>query len=337
MINIEAIYIKGGKILIVGPYPPQLGGISVFIYRLHKLMLNQGYQVTVFNTALSYRFFGMKFLAFIMLVVKQKHTVIHIHNFDFKRVIILFLLRPIKKYKIYFTDHNPFLFDNRNLLTTSFIRFYLFKLDKLIVVNDHVLSNYRAHKAKLPKDCIIENAFLPPPVEDKEKILNSYPLELFTFLTNHSPIIIANAYQLKKVDGVDLYGLDMCLELVRKLNQDYSNVGLVFCIADEKTNSQMLTDAVKFINDTGISRNVFFLTGQKEIWPLYEKAHLFVRPTYRDGYGISIDEALHFNCPAIASDVCKRNPNTLIFKNRNISELYAQCNLIFKTNNNGFR
>ncbi len=61
-------------------------------------------------------------------------------------------------------------------------------------------------------------------------------------------------------------------------------------------------------------------------------ADLMVRPTYRDGYGISVAEALHFGCPAIASDVCRRAKGAIIFKNRDFDDLIEKARRVLSKN-----
>ena len=67
------------------------------------------------------------------------------------------------------------------------------------------------------------------------------------------------------------------------------------------------------------------MTGERELWPLFRKADLMVRPTCTDGYGISIAEALYFDCPAVASDVCVRPEGTLLFNNRDMDDFYEKA------------
>ena len=45
-----------------------------------------------------------------------------------------------------------------------------------------------------------------------------------------------------------------------------------------------------------------------------------VRPTCTDGFGVSIQEAITFGCPAVASDVCQRPTGTVVFKNRDMED-----------------
>ena len=55
-----------------------------------------------------------------------------------------------------------------------------------------------------------------------------------------------------------------------------------------------------------------------EVWKLSD---LFIRPTYTDIEGISVKEALYCGTPAIASDVCKRPSEAVLFKNRSYEDL----------------
>ena len=84
------------------------------------------------------------------------------------------------------------------------------------------------------------------------------------------------------------------------------------------------------IEELGVKNNFYFLTGQRELWPLFKKVNLMVRPTSSDGFGISISEALFFSCPAIASNVCERPTGTIIFENRNLNDLTEKCITILK-------
>lgn len=80
----------------------------------------------------------------------------------------------------------------------------------------------------------------------------------------------------------------------------------------------------ELISNLGIESNFYFLTGQKELWPLFKQSDLMIRPTYSDCYGISIAESLYFDSPAIASAVCDRPEGTVLFKNRDTDDLYKK-------------
>jgi glycosyltransferase involved in cell wall biosynthesis len=123
--------------------------------------------------------------------------------------------------------------------------------------------------------------------------------------------------------GVDLYGLDLCVDLVSELKKIYPQIGLLFALA-EIGETTYFEETIHRIRKKTIADNFFFMTGQKELWPLFKKCDLMVRPTYSDGYGISIAEALYFHCPAVASDVGGRPEGTILFRNRDFDDFLCK-------------
>jgi len=317
------------SLLIVGYYPPPLGGISVHIYRLHKQLLNS----SILDTTKKELFKGQKAIKLFFELLTGRYQAVHIHVYDIKILLVVWAARKLKKFDIIFTAHNPRLFHTNHELYKKFYKLFLSNVDFLVAVSEHIIEDYKVNNVKLPKNIIIENAFLPPPLEDEQKIFDSYPKSLLAFTASHSPILTANASSIVLINDVDLYGLDMCIELTAMLKENFSDIGFVFALADDKRNEQYIATMKKRIVDLGIENNFYFLTGQKELWPLFKQSNLMVRPTYSDGYGISIAEALYFDSPAIASDVCDRPKGTIFFDNRNIDDLYKKSFSILKGKN----
>jgi len=218
-------------------------------------------------------------------------------------------------------------YNKSNFFVKLVIKKMIFKAEYIQIVGKH-LEQFLLDIGYNENKIIIKNAFLEPPLEDENKILATYERELIDFIDSHDKIIIANASYLVFHNNVDLYGLDMCIELTSKLKKDYPNIGFVFALANEKANVIYLEQMKKRIKDLEIEDNFYFITGQKELWPLFKKADLMIRPTLSDGYGISIAEALYFDCPAIASDVSDRPEGTTIFKNRDLEDLYNKSIII---------
>jgi glycosyltransferase involved in cell wall biosynthesis len=127
-------------------------------------------------------------------------------------------------------------------------------------------------------------------LEDEESILKTYPSEVKEFAASRRPLIVANAFQIVFYRGVDLYGLDMCVEVVAALKESYPHVGLIFAVA-EVGEAAYFEKIKRRIDELGIEDNFLFLTGQRELWPLFRRADLMVRPTCSDAYGISVAEA----------------------------------------------
>ena len=64
----------------------------------------------------------------------------------------------------------------------------------------------------------------------------------------------------------------------------------------------------------GVAEQVYILHGNKELWPLFQRVDLFVRPTLSDGDSVSVREALYFNLPVVASDAVERPMGVHCFK-----------------------
>jgi glycosyltransferase involved in cell wall biosynthesis len=193
-----------------------------------------------------------------------------------------------------------------------------------MLVGDHLKKLYDEYLNEPLHNIEINSAFIPPPPEDEPGILDSYSDTTREFVEQRSPLIIANAYRIEFHENTDLYGIDMCINLVERLKPDYPNIGLLFALADIG-DYQYFDGMKRKVSNAGLNENFRFLTGQRELWPLFKKADLMVRPTCVDGFGISIAEALHFGCPAVASDVCVRAEGARVFKNRNMDDFEAKC------------
>ena len=327
------IYPKDSRILFIGPYPPPLGGVSVHTKRLIMLLRRNGYDVDLFDTSRNCNSSSINLLKLVQIIFLKRYDIIHIQYYFRKYILIIFLLRNFMKFSIYYTQHNPRLFTDLNKLAHNFRKKFIEKLDYLVVVAEHIRESYEKKNIKLPKNIIVRNAFLPPPLEEESEIMQTYSPKTQEFIRSHKPIIIANAWQIIFYDGVDLYGLDLCVELTLRLKKDFPKIGFLFVLANEKINIDYINKVKTKIDELCVNNNFHFITGQKELWPLFKLADLSVRPTATDGDALSIREALYFDCPVIASDVVGRPEGTTTFKNRDIDDLYTHMFEMLKIKN----
>ena len=308
------------KYYLVGPMPPPLGGVSVFIYRYAKILNKRGYDVCHFDR--SKMSILNKLYYYTCIIIDMQKCIYHLNGPDFMMMLLL-LVRPFP-IRIIYHDHSGRILENFSWVKKMIFKLFFIRVNKCIFVGGHIKKYYDKHKIGLPQKLIIKNAFLPPPIQEEEAIWKSYSNETIYFITTRKPLVIANAFQIMFFQGTDLYGLDLCVELVMRLKTKYPNVGLVFALA-EINNRQYYADIIQRIKKYEIVDNIHFLTGQKEIWPLFKKMDLMIRPTFNDGYGISIAEALYMGCAAVASDVCDRPEGTVLFKNRDIDDLESKA------------
>jgi len=305
----------------IGPLPPDLNGISVYLYRLSKINKkakfidwNKINSPSKFRRWLIRQFFDLNKKNFIF------------HPPSIKKRLIFYFLSIFSVHDFSIAIHGfPLIvqYKNANLLQRVLIRKMLKRARYIHVVN-------KTHKKFLEslkinnKNIIVKPAFLPPPIEEKEKILNTYEPELLYHIRERSPLIVANAACVKFHDGIDLYGLDICVELTARLVKEYPNLGFIFAISNDKIYPTYIKKIKYKLKSLKITKNFYFMSGQKELWPIFEEADLFLRPTHTDGDALSVREALFFNCEVICSDVTSRPKGVILFKDRNIEDLYLK-------------
>jgi len=297
----------------IGALPPPLGGISIYLYRLQKYS----------NTDTVVDEIQLNKIQFVKLLLKKnKHFVYHSPNLI--RRLLVYLFSSIMGNQFTIVSHGDGLknsYINSNMFIKYLIKRMLKKATSIQTVN-HKIADFLVQVLNIEKDKIYtQHAFLPPPLEDEKAILSTYEKELLDFVEQNRPLIIANASSIAWYKEQDLYGLDMCVQLVDNLKKEYPNIGLVFALANIGDEAYYQKIGLK-IKQLKLEQSVYFMTGQKELWPLFKKANVMVRPTCSDGYGISIAEALYFKCPAVASDVCDRPEGTVLFENRDQNGFY---------------
>ena len=319
--KILELYSKNKRILLVGPYPPPIGGISVHLRRLHHILIENVYDASIYNTRTEDLSKFGRCNRYAKLLFYNKYDIVHVHGYRPIFFYITWFLKNWKSYDFYFTDHNARLFDTLGFWGQKIYRFAIKKLSLLILVNNDVRSIYKNKCHVLPSNIIVRNAFLPPVLNEERQIMQTYSQESKNFVNTRKPLIVANASRIVFFNGIDLYGLDMCVELIYKCKSCFPNIGLLFVLANSKTDSSYLEALKRRIEYLGISDNFHFMTGQKELWPLFKLADLCVRPTVSDGDAVSVRESLYFGCPVIASNAVQRPAGTVTFTTRDIDDL----------------
>ncbi|MBA7548558.1 hypothetical protein ES705_41019 [subsurface metagenome] len=321
----------------IGPLPPPLGGISVYLYRLSKIDTKDIYideKVFFGNGKISIKLipstiYFFKWYLNQLLIFRKKIYVYHSH-LKFVR-FLLYLLSIISKHEYIIVIHgHSIIYQYKGSISKIFIRLILDNARLIQVVNQYYKDYITNVINTRNNNILVKNAFLPPPLEEEDKIIENYSSNLVYFFKNRKPLILANAGSIRFYNNIDIYGLDLCVDLIIKLKLKYPNIGFIFALADSSNYKFYLLKIIKKIKQNNIEENFYFLTGQKEIWPLFKKVDFFIRPTYFDGTPVSILEARNFNCPVIASDCSPRPSSVILFKNRDLDDLYLKVLDILK-------
>jgi len=343
------------KIVIIGIEPPPLGGIAVHIERVIAKFLNQQNSVILIDVIKQSRARSRVgyFLYLIKTICKAKPDIIYYHTLSLRKLPIelgcLIFLKTLLNGQLILIDHTPRFFYGKSRFYRKTLRLLLYFIDKHILIGDATYKAYLENRIFLPplhtlgkNGVSIESPYLPPDFTKMDEIYSKYPENLKNFMARCSPIVLINGSAMRLLNGVDLYGFDMALELLspdtsNELLEMPRNTGLIIVLAEigdqdyfNKINSKIKYPAVAE-GYGGHRKNIYLLLGcSQEIWPLFKKIDLFIRPTCSDAYGISIQEALDMNVPVVASNVCQRPEGTILFESRNRNDFEEKVKACLK-------
>ncbi len=314
---------------IWGFYPPPLGGISIYCKRLVDKLHGKEPSVILRNFAKSKSRkeyvvdVSNPLWEFVCLLFVKKRI---IHS-QFTNIYLLLLLYIFgARHPLIMTLHN-----RRLVLLCGWKRRVvnlLFRRARYIIYND---STYTAELQK--KYDIEENkiVILPTYISPLNEECKGLTPEIETFCNKYEYTISANGSSLVKNVYGDVYGLDQIIELMNRLvNKDGMNVGLVFCISE--VCGEYYNECVERIKKLNLTDNFLFVINSDvngfEVWG---RTDLFLRPTMSDMEGVSVKEALEFGTPVVASDVCVRPREAVLYATGNIDDLYDKvCKVLHK-------
>ncbi len=318
--NIKHSYsdsITNKRIAIFGHVPPPYGGVAVHIERvMHKLRAQEN-SVYLFDTLRSYfRFlYPLRLLFFFCRIRPQ---IVHCHTNDLRsglaELLILIFLKKLFKCQFVLIEHNCRHLSARTAAYKKNYTRFLKDVDRLVLIGEATQAHYRAHGIQTHAHESVESAFLPPLTNRG----NDYPQDLHTFFERHSPIILANASQKAFLNDQDLYGIDLFAQALRQLKKEFPRVGLVVLTQNAQEHYAAMLAA----------HPAYILQGPYELWPLFKNVDIFVRPTRSDAASVSVEEALHFGVPVIASDAVQRPLDVILFRSGDAGDLCEKMRII---------
>ncbi len=166
---------------------------------------------------------------------------------------------------------------------------------------------------------IVQDAFIPPIKRNERLILNTYSSSLTIFMKEHTPLMLMSVAHLMRRENKDMYGFDTALQLLADISDDYPDAGLIIGLP-QVNDPHYFKWLQKLMKEYSIAEQIYILHGNREIWPLFERVDLFIRPTLTDGDSISVREALYFKVPVVATDASVRPAGVHCFATNNRSD-----------------
>lgn len=306
---------------IVGPVSPPLGGISVYVDRLSRQLRTAGHNVT--NIDFTRGGIAGKVLGLLKIVFDPRSTTVDLHAFDFSAMAAA-LVRPFGK-TVTYMDHNTLLYRRQVAGPRAWIlKRFLRRAKEVSFVSAEGMKFYKQNGFTF-RSAVVKHAYIQPPLAEQSRIYSGYSSTTRSFIEKRRPLLVANASQVVFAEGKDLYGMDMCVDLVLALRVEFPMIGLLFGLANPARHPEYLRAIKKKIQDAGAAENFHFLTGQQELWPVFRCSVLMLRPTTGDGYAVSVAEALDLGCKVLASDAVERPEEAVLFRSRDMEDFIRKA------------
>lgn len=308
------------RVLVLGPVPPPYGGVSVHVQRVISLLEQQKNIVLHINSCVEYRYrhaiAPFYFIRLFFSLIISRPQEIHLHTLyvsnGLRDLQIIMLLQTCLNYRVVLIEHDCRYLYKRSSAWKAVLNNILPRVSHLVWIGSLTEKSYYDNNMQLPTRRTTESAFVQPDRANYDALIRKFPQEIFTFIAQHKPVLLANAFQLVLLEGKDLYGFDQCLHALRQLKDMHPNIGFIFALGQigDITYYQQLNN---YIKQYDLESHCFILIGQRPLWPLMMHVDLFVRPTLSDGASVSIEEALWANIPVIASNVCQRPAQVTLY------------------------
>ncbi|QZY55332.1 glycosyltransferase [Crassaminicella profunda] len=319
---------KKKKVIIIGPYPPPIGGISVHIARLSRYLRECGFKYTVIDESKEIKNFVIPNYEQVnnlrvwigKSIFSCKNSIIHYHSRNWYDMFLFCLVSKIHRLKLIVTLHSfreePSKF---NLFKKLSFKYCIRNVTHFIAVGENEKDKLVRYKCDINKISVIP-AFIVPRYDIKDDKL--IPNLVWNYMKGNDINISANAFKISFYNKEDLYGIDMCINLCYRLKKEYKNkkIGFVFCLP-EIGDHNYFEKVKKEIKKKNIENSFLFVNERIPLYPVLRKSDIFIRPTNTDSYGVSIAEAIYYDIPSIASDVCDRPQGTILFKSRDQEDL----------------
>lgn len=312
-------YSENKECLIVGTTPPPIGGVSTHISRLLLILRKSNISYKVHDPSKKNR--GYNFWGLFINILYNRYDQVHIHTPSLQILYAILVARFFFRFEIFLFAHNPIFYSDESKHFNKTLDKLLDRVSQINAVSIIAKEAIVKTRPHLEEKIFVKSSFLPPDITELTKIKQTYPDSLKIFLKEHSPIIILNAYRIHFKEGIDVYGLDLSIELLIRLSKKYPDIGMIFALGIRNSSSEYLESQVIKLEENNLSSHFYILDGFQELWALFSDCDLMIRPTLYDGYGISVSEAIMMGTKVVASDLTNRQKECIVFENRNIDSL----------------
>lgn len=296
------------KILLIGPYPPPIGGVSIHLERFLSRINNEDSYISSLLDLKRLKCYG-KIAGGLLSCIRAFFTadIIHIHLQSNIKLLIALTAKIFNK-KIVYTHHNS------RIKNSKIFELLVKVCDHIILVNDREL-NLDGDFLSSDKISVIP-AFLPP-VE-----ISPLPEDLKNRISNYKVIVSSNCSIKAEFNGKDLYGFDIIIEafsnFINSLDDSVSDSILVL-VDPTATSKDFIFECLE--KWPVPHKNYIIVDYNIDFYSLIKESSVIIRSARTDGDSLSVREALYAGCTMIASDSTWRPEGVITYSTESANEL----------------
>ena len=299
------------KILLIANYKPSVGGISGQIEILLEYFNDNINQIDLFNT--KDNIFKRILMPFVLFIKGRKYNIFHIHGcsfFGFFPIVIGVIIGRLLKKKIIITYHGGGLDEFINKYKTIVI--YFFNKADIITVPSKYLQN-------ILNDNSIKSKYLPNIIRDD----NVYFKKRDILKPN---LVVTRSFE-------RVYNISLVLKAYKTIKLKYPEASLRL-IGDGSLKNELVSLSKKLnLKDITFVGRV----ENKHIGDELNKSDIFINPSTKDSFAISMFEAFACGLPVISTNVgaipdfIKDNENGFLIDSNSVEQLINK--IIYILNN----
>ncbi len=303
-------------VLILGPVPPPLGGVSVHIRRVVPLLQEAGLEVAVLNHFSSVEFpwvagaLRRNPLRYLWSPRRYETNVLHYHHSRWSPLVAVALGKGRSSTRYILTLHADELrreLESRVPGVGALTRWALRRFDSFTAVSPQIAAFIRDYVPDRPIEVV--PAFVP-----SSESVRAAP-EIESFLAAGKTVVVA-AYKVQFLpDGRELYGLDTAVAAYETVASERDELQLAIFVAEPPTGRRAIAHwsrLEKILADAHLGDRARLFVGRPLV-PAFGYDVVFVRPTRVEGDALSVREALQAGVPVIASNVAVRPSGVVTF------------------------
>lgn len=306
------------KTVIIGGLPNPIGGVTTFIRRLANAYADNVIEILDLyphsNKDIPNELAGKHFqinnkivmpIKLIQTQIKYKGIDLFF-NFSTPKSLVVFLFIPKFRNNWKLMLHHGHLSSH---LPNFILKAILNKFDTIYALNDRQIRFYEQIDSSLPVEK--ETSYVPATLCDIEE---SKKESLNDAKSNDYSIIIGSGFPR------ELYQHHLLLEVIERNPKSFL---FLFLYGEGE-----LKDKLVNLNHPRIK---VLLDEDEAVFNYYlANADLYIRPTLEDSLGIACADAVEFNTPVIASNVCDRYNGVMTYNVKNSNELFEKTYELLK-------